>query len=66
MDPDGFWFSIPEELVLKAYPYEDFELLASGRRVLPNPRHTVRPLAGDSGFEFTSNTVREALEDEFS
>jgi mycothiol S-conjugate amidase len=29
VDPDGFWFSIPEELVLKAYPYEDFELLAS-------------------------------------
>jgi len=29
VDPDGFWFSIPEELVTGTYPYEDFELLAS-------------------------------------
>lgn len=29
VDPEGFWFSIPEDLVLGAYPYEDFELLAS-------------------------------------
>ncbi len=26
--PDGFWFQIPEEVVIAAYPYEDFALLA--------------------------------------
>ena len=29
VDPDGFWFHVPEDLVVDAYPYEDFELLAS-------------------------------------
>ena len=29
VDPDGFWFSVPEDLVLATYPYEDFELLAA-------------------------------------
>lgn len=29
VDPDGFWFQIPQELVAATYPYEDFELLAS-------------------------------------
>ena len=28
VDPDGFWFQIPEEVVIEAYPYEDFALLA--------------------------------------
>jgi mycothiol S-conjugate amidase len=28
VDPDGFWFQIPEEIVIEAYPYEDFALLA--------------------------------------
>lgn len=28
VDPDGFWFQIPEEVVIDAYPYEDFVLLA--------------------------------------
>lgn len=28
VDPNGFWFQIPEEVVLAAYPYEDFALLA--------------------------------------
>ncbi len=27
VDPDGFWFQIPEEVVIEAYPYEDFVLL---------------------------------------
>ena len=29
IDPDGFWFKIPVELVEETYPFEDFELLAS-------------------------------------
>ncbi|MDH3606556.1 MAG: PIG-L family deacetylase [Acidimicrobiia bacterium] len=28
VDPDGFWFQIPEEVVLDSYPWEDFHLLA--------------------------------------
>ncbi|MBT8207226.1 MAG: mycothiol conjugate amidase Mca [Acidimicrobiia bacterium] len=29
VDPEGFWFQVPLSVVLEAYPYEDFELLAS-------------------------------------
>ena len=29
VDPDGFWFQVPTEIVQDVYPYEDFELLAS-------------------------------------
>jgi mycothiol S-conjugate amidase len=29
IDPDGFWFRVPVELVHEVYPFEDFELLAS-------------------------------------
>ena len=29
VDPDGPWFQVPEEVVLAAYPFEDFELMAS-------------------------------------
>lgn len=29
VDPDGFWFAVPTELVESVYPWEDFELLAS-------------------------------------
>jgi len=29
IDPDGFWFRIPTELVTDVYPFEDFELLCS-------------------------------------
>ncbi len=29
VDPAGFWFRIPEDLVRVSYPFEDFELLAS-------------------------------------
>ena len=28
VDPDGFWFQIPEAVVVDAYPWEDFHLLA--------------------------------------
>ena len=35
VDPDGFWFRIPEQLVRDTYPYEDFELLASRVPVEP-------------------------------
>lgn len=27
IDPDGFWFKLPTEVVAAAYPYEDFEVL---------------------------------------
>ncbi len=29
VDPNGFWFQIPEEVVLDNYPWEDFTLLAA-------------------------------------
>ena len=29
VDPDGFWFQVPTELIREVYPYEDFELLES-------------------------------------
>jgi mycothiol S-conjugate amidase len=29
IDPDGFWFQVPLEIVEEVYPFEDFELLAS-------------------------------------
>ena len=29
IDPDGFWFQVPTELVEEVYPWEDFELLAA-------------------------------------
>jgi mycothiol S-conjugate amidase len=29
IDPDGFWFQVPTELVEEVYPWEDFELLRS-------------------------------------
>jgi len=29
IDPDGFWFQVPVELLIEIYPFEDFELLAS-------------------------------------
>ena len=29
VDPDGPWFAVPADVVRTAYPYEDFELLAS-------------------------------------
>ncbi len=38
VDPDGFWFRVPEEVVLASYPYEDFELLAA--RVPVEPRES--------------------------
>ncbi len=30
VDPDGFWFAVPTEIVESVYPWEDFELLYSG------------------------------------
>lgn len=29
VDPDGFWFAIPTDMVTSVYPWEDFELLFS-------------------------------------
>jgi mycothiol S-conjugate amidase len=29
VDPNGMWFSIPDEIVAEVYPYEDFELARS-------------------------------------
>lgn len=29
VDPDGFWFQVPVDMVRAVYPWEDFELLAS-------------------------------------
>ncbi len=29
VDPEGFWFQVPLDLVREIYPYEDFELLAT-------------------------------------
>ena len=33
VDPDGGWFTLPTEVVVATYPYEDFEVLASRRPV---------------------------------
>jgi mycothiol S-conjugate amidase len=30
VDPDGFWFKLPTEVVAAAYPFEDFEVLHAG------------------------------------
>ncbi len=27
VDPDGFWFKVPTEVVESVYPWEDFELI---------------------------------------
>lgn len=35
VDPEGFWFHIPEEVVRQVYPHEDFVLLASRVEVTP-------------------------------
>jgi mycothiol S-conjugate amidase len=35
VDPEGFWFQIPMEVVLATHPYEDFELLAGRVDVSP-------------------------------
>ena len=35
VDPDGFWFRVPLEVAIAAYPYEDFELLASVAPTVP-------------------------------
>ena len=31
IDPEGFWFQVPTEVVESVYPWEDFELLQSNR-----------------------------------
>lgn len=31
IDPDGFWFQVPTDVVEAVYPWEDFELLTSSR-----------------------------------
>ena len=36
VDPDGPWLSVPLDVVIAAYPYEDFEVLAA-RVPLPAP-----------------------------
>jgi mycothiol S-conjugate amidase len=36
IDPDGFWFQIPEDVVIEVYPWEDFTLLAG---VEPSAAH---------------------------
>lgn len=35
IDPNGPWFQIPSDIILSAYPYEDFELMASRDDALP-------------------------------
>jgi mycothiol S-conjugate amidase len=29
VDPNGFWFMVPTEVVEEVYPWEDFELIAT-------------------------------------
>jgi len=38
VDPEGYWFRVPEEVVREAYPYEDFELLASRVPIEPDEK----------------------------
>jgi mycothiol S-conjugate amidase len=35
VDPEGFWFMVPTDLVEEVYPWEDFELLASTTEAIP-------------------------------
>ena len=35
IDPDGFWFAIPDELVKKVYPWEDYTLVHSTVETTP-------------------------------
>ena len=35
IDPNGPWFQIPSDVILAAYPYEDFELMASRDHASP-------------------------------
>ncbi len=39
VDPDGFWFHVPVDLVVDTYPYEDFELLATRVTVEPDEKN---------------------------
>jgi mycothiol S-conjugate amidase len=41
VDPDGFWFKVPEELVLELNPFEDYELMAAR---VPQPTDIVEDL----------------------
>jgi mycothiol S-conjugate amidase len=43
VDPDGLWFKLPTDVVLDAYPYEDFEVL---RATSPVPDGATDLLAG--------------------
>jgi mycothiol S-conjugate amidase len=43
VDPDGLWFKLPTDVVLDAYPYEDFEVL---RATSPVPDGVTDLLAG--------------------
>lgn len=36
VDPDGFWFQIPEDVVIAVYPWEDFTLLEGDDRLDPH------------------------------
>lgn len=35
VDPDGFWFQVPTEMVETTYPYEDFKLIAAASPIDP-------------------------------
>ena len=41
VDPDGFWFSLPDEVVEQVYPWEDYTLAAS---TVPTPEGLERSL----------------------
>ena len=47
VDPDGFWFQVPLELVIDTYPFEDFELLASRVTVEPGEKSLFDGIAQD-------------------
>ena len=43
IDPNSFWFAIPDEVLAEIYPWEDYTLV---RSLVPVPEHE-RPLRGD-------------------
>jgi len=39
VDPDGFWFAVPTNVVESVYPWEDFEVLSTEQPWDPNETH---------------------------
>jgi mycothiol S-conjugate amidase len=43
IDPNSFWFAIPDEVTAEIYPWEDYTL---ARSLVPTSEHEDRPVPG--------------------